>query len=60
MQRPSSSIRPLAGKPAAPESGLGGLPDRLSWPLAGLAIFGMAMLAWALIIAAVLSVIGAR
>ena len=59
MQRPPAS-RPLAGKPAAPEFGLGGLPDRLPWPLAGLAILGMALAAWAVIIGAVLRAFGAH
>jgi hypothetical protein len=59
MQRPPSS-QPLIEKPAAPEFGLGGLPDRLAWPLAALAILGMAVLAWLGIIGVVLRAVGAR
>jgi hypothetical protein len=59
MQRRSPSL-PFAEKPGAPEFGLGGLPERLPWPLAGLAILGMAALAWVAIIGVALRVFGAR
>jgi hypothetical protein len=57
MQR---RTHPLAAKPAPSDLGTSELPDRLSWPLAGLVILVLALLSWLLILGGVFRLIGLR
>ncbi|WP_149539786.1 hypothetical protein [Siccirubricoccus phaeus] len=60
MFRPSQSRSSALAKPGgeAAALGLGGWPDRLPWPVAGLVIAGLALGFWAAIIAALVRILG--
>jgi hypothetical protein len=60
MQRRSYPLSTIAAKPAPTEFGTGDVPERLSWPLAGLVILVLALLSWLLILGAVFKLIGLR
>jgi hypothetical protein len=60
MQRQPHPLPTIAAKPAPSEFGTGAVPDRLSWPLAGLVILVLALLSWLLILGAVFKLIGLR
>ncbi|MCO6415246.1 hypothetical protein JYK14_03525 [Siccirubricoccus sp. KC 17139] len=58
MQHPFPSRAPALAKPAGEAAELGGLPDRLPWPMAGLVILGLALGAWLAIIFGVARALG--
>jgi hypothetical protein len=60
MQRRTHPLPAAAAKPAPSEFGTGDVPDRLSWPLAGLVILVLALLSWLLILGVVFKVVGLR
>ena len=57
MQRTHPLPAALA-EPATAEFDTDGLPDRLSWPVAGLVITALALLSWLLILGAAFKLFG--